>query len=58
MFDIRGTEMREDEVDLNQLNGEAQAAREKLRQTLDRTMRGPISPHARKLVDAYGNSLP
>jgi len=58
MFDIRGTEMREDEVDLNQLNGEAEAAREKLRQTLNRTMRGPISPHALKLVDAYGNSLP
>ena len=57
MFDICGTEMKEEQIDGTQLNKDAQTARKKLRQTINRTMRGSVSPHARKLVDAYGNPL-
>ena len=57
MFDIRGTEMREKKIDPSQLDTKAKTATKKLRQVIDQMMQGTLSPHARKLVDAYGNPL-
>jgi arylsulfatase A-like enzyme len=57
MFDIRGTEMREIKLDPSQLDTEAKTGRKKLRNAIDQMMLGTLSPHARKLVDAYGNPL-
>jgi hypothetical protein len=57
MFDIHGTEMLETKLDPSQLDRKAKAAQKKLRNTIDQMMQGTLSPHARKLVDAYGNPL-
>ena len=57
MFDIRGTEMRETKIDPSQIDTKAKTATKKLRQVIDQMMQGTLSPHARKLVDAYGNPL-
>ncbi len=57
MFDIRGTEMQESKLDPSQLDTEAKTSRKKLRKAIDQMMQGTLSPHARKLVDAYGNLL-
>jgi hypothetical protein len=57
MFDIRGTEMLEKPIHPSQLDRKAKAAKKKLRNTIDQMMQGTLSPHARKLVDAYGNPL-
>ena len=57
MFDIRGTEMRESKLDPSQLDTDAKTGRKKLRNAIDQMMQGTLSPHARKLVDAYGNQF-
>jgi arylsulfatase A len=56
-FDIRGKEMREDEIDLAGLGKKALQARDKLKGAIKETMKGPVSKHALKVVDAFGNPL-
>ena len=58
MYDIQGTEMREIKLDPASLDQGALAAKKKLRKVIDQTMRGYISPHALKKVDAFGTPLP
>ena len=58
MYDIRGTEMREIKLDPASLDQGALAAKKNLRKVIDQTMRGYISPHALKKVDAFGTPLP
>ncbi len=56
-FDIRGKEMRETALDLTGLGQKARQARDKLKGVIKETMKGPVSKHALKVVDAYGNPL-
>ena len=56
-FDVRGTEMRETELDVGRLGAKARQAKEKLRRAISEAMKGPISGHALKVVDAFGNPL-
>ena len=58
MYDIQGTEMREIKLDPASLDQGALAAKKKLRKVIDQTMRGYISPHALKKVNAFGTPLP
>ncbi|MDP3069880.1 MAG: sulfatase-like hydrolase/transferase [Opitutaceae bacterium] len=57
MFDIAGTGLREEALDLARLPAGAAAARIKLQATIDRMMRPPISPAALVEVNAYGEPL-
>ena len=54
-FDIRGKDMRETALDLTELGQKARQARDKLKGVIKETMKGPVSKHALKVVDAYGN---
>lgn len=56
-FDIRGREMREVKLDVTGLGKKALQAKTKLKRAIDETMKGPVSKHALKLVDAFGNPL-
>jgi len=56
-FDIRGKEMREAELDVTGLGKKALQARDKLKGAIKETMKGPVSKHALKVVDAFGNPL-
>ena len=53
-FDIRGTEMRESELDVTRLGKKALQAKAKLKGAINETMKGPVSKHALKVVDAFG----
>ena len=55
LYDVRGKGLRETELDPKNLSTEASVARKKLQKAIDQTMKPPISPHAGKLVDAFGN---
>ena len=57
LFDVRGTEMHETELDVGRLGAKARQAKEKLRRVISEAMKGPISGHALKVVDAFGNPL-
>ena len=56
-FDIQGKEMQETELDVTKLGKKALQAREKLQRAISQTMKGPVSEHALKVVDAFGNPL-
>lgn len=56
-YDIAGTDMREVELDLAKLTPEAKSAQAKLRKAIATTVKGPISPAAKILVDAYGKRI-
>jgi arylsulfatase A len=56
-FDIRGEGVREVALDSGKLSDEAKAARTKLQRVIDRTMRPPISPAAKVVVDAFGDPV-
>ena len=56
-FDIQGKEMRETELDVTELGKKELQAREKLKRAISETMKGPLSKHALKVVDAFGNPL-
>jgi len=56
-FDISGKEMRETELDVTELGKKGLQAREKLKRAISETMKGPLSKHALKVVDAFGNPL-
>lgn len=56
-FDIRGKEMQETELDVTELGEKALQAREKLKWAISKTMKGPLSKHVLKVVDAFGNPL-
>ena len=53
--DIRGLGLREVPLNTESLSIEAKEARKKLQKAIDQTMQPPFSPHAKKLVDAFGN---
>ena len=53
--DIRGLGLREVPLNPDALVPEAKEARKKLQKAIDQTMQPPFSPHAKKLVDAFGN---
>ena len=52
-----GKEMREVKLDATGLGKKALQAKTKLKRAIDETMKGPVSKHALKLVDAFGNPL-
>jgi len=56
-FDIQGKEMRETELEVTELGKKELQAREKLKRAISETMKGPLSKHALKVVDAFGNPL-
>ncbi len=56
-FDIRGEGVREVALDPDELSAEAKAARTKLQRVIDQTMRPPVSPAAKVLVDAFGDPV-
>ena len=56
-FDISGKGMRETELDVTELGKKGLQAREKLKRAISETMKGPLSKHALKVVDAFGNPL-
>ena len=56
-FDIQGKEMRETELDVTELGKKELQAREKLKRAISETMKGLLSKHALKVVDAFGNPL-
>jgi len=56
-FHIAGEGFREEPVDVDDLSPEAEAAREKLRAAVDRTMTPPVSEAARVEVDAFGEPV-
>lgn len=56
-FDVRGMEMRETELEVTGLGKKALQAKKKLKRAIDETMKGHLSKHAIKVVDAYGNPL-
>ena len=49
--------MREVKLDATGLGKKALQAKTKLKRAIDETMKGPVSKHALKLVDAFGNPL-
>ncbi len=55
LYDIAGTDMRE--IEVKRMTPEAKAAKAKLQRVIRRTMRPPISPAAKILVDAFGNRI-
>lgn len=55
LYDIAGNNMRE--VEVKRQTPAAKAAKAKLQKAIDRTLRPPISPAAKRLVDAFGNPI-
>lgn len=55
LYDIAGTDMREFEV--KRMTPAAKAAKAKLQRVIKRTMRPPISPAAKTVVDAFGDPI-
>ena len=49
--------MRETELDVTKLGKKAMQSKEKLKWAISKTMKGPLSKHALKVVDAFGNPL-
>lgn len=56
-FEIEGEGFREEALDPERRSPEARRAHRKLERFIEKQMRPPMSPAARREVDAYGNPL-
>ena len=57
LFDISGSAFKEVELDPDQLTPDALAARDKLRDAIEKSMQGPISETSRSVVNAFGDPI-
>ena len=58
MYDIAGTNLREQPIDVNSLKPKQTAARGKLQRVIDKMMTGPMSVGASVEVNAFGDPVP